>query len=79
MTALRVVHAPSRSSVPADARSAARAHAFLQGRSYATPHDVKTLAPDVLRHRIMTTYEAEAEGKTSDELLGQILDGVLVP
>jgi MoxR-like ATPase len=58
---------------------AARAHAFLQGRSYATPHDVKTLAPDVLRHRIMTTYEAEAEGKTSDELLGQILDGVLVP
>ena len=58
---------------------AARAHAFLQGRSYATPHDVKSLAPDVLRHRIVTTYEAEAEGRTPDEMLGRILDGVLVP
>jgi MoxR-like ATPase len=58
---------------------AARAHAFLQGRSYATPHDVKSLAPDVLRHRIITTYEAEAEGRSSDDLLASILDGVLVP
>ena len=57
----------------------ARAHAFLQGRTYATPHDVKSLAPDVLRHRIVTTYEAEAEGKTSDDLIEVILDGVLVP
>ncbi len=57
----------------------ARAHAFLQGRTYATPHDVKSLAPDVLRHRIVPTYEAEAEGKTSDDLIEVILDGVLVP
>ncbi len=45
--------------------TAAKAHAFLQGRSYVTPHDVKTLALDVLRHRVVVTYEAEAEGKTS--------------
>jgi MoxR-like ATPase len=57
----------------------AKAHAFLQGRSYATPHDVKSLAPDVLRHRILVTYEAEAEGKASDELIQRILDNVLVP
>ena len=57
----------------------ARAYAFLQGRTYATPHDVKSLAPDVLRHRIVPTYEAEAEGKTSDDLIEVILDGVLVP
>ena len=57
----------------------AKVHAFLQGRDYATPHDVKSLAPDVLRHRIVPTYEAEAEGKTSDDLIQVILDGVLVP
>ncbi|NUQ62559.1 MAG: MoxR family ATPase, partial [Pirellulales bacterium] len=58
---------------------AAKAHAFLQGRGYATPHDVKTLAPDVLRHRVILTYEAEAEGKTADELVRRILDNVPVP
>ena len=58
---------------------AAKAHAFLQGRGYATPHDVKTLAPDVLRHRVVLTYEAEAEGKTPDELIRRILDNVPVP
>jgi MoxR-like ATPase len=57
----------------------AKVNAFLQGRTYATPHDVKSLAPDVLRHRIVPTYEAEAEGKTSDDLIQVILDGVLVP
>jgi MoxR-like ATPase len=57
----------------------AKVNAFLQGRTYATPHDVKSLAPDVLRHRIVQTYEAEAEGKTSDDLIQVILDGVLVP
>ena len=57
----------------------AKVSAFLQGRDYATPHDVKSLAPDVLRHRIVPTYEAEAEGKTSDDLIQVILDGVLVP
>lgn len=58
---------------------AAKAHAFLQGRNYVTPHDVKTLAPDVLRHRVALSYEAEAEGKTSDDLIQRILDTVLVP
>ncbi len=58
---------------------AAKAHAFLQGRSYATPHDVKSLALDVLRHRIIVSYEAEAEGKSSDDLLKVILDNVPVP
>ena len=57
----------------------AKVNAFLQGRTYATPHDVKSLAPDILRHRIVPTYEAEAEGKTSDDLLQVILDRVLVP
>ena len=58
---------------------AGKAHAFLQARGYATPHDVKSLAPDVLRHRIILTYEAEAEGKTADELIRTILDNVPVP
>jgi MoxR-like ATPase len=57
----------------------ARAWAFLQGRTYVTPHDVKTLAPDVLRHRISLSYEAEAEGRTADQVLARILDTVLVP
>jgi MoxR-like ATPase len=58
---------------------AAKAHAFLHSRSYVTPHDVKTLAPDVLRHRIILTYEAEAEGMTPDALIRRILDNVPVP
>jgi MoxR-like ATPase len=58
---------------------AAKANAFLQGRSYATPHDVKNLAPDILRHRINVTYEAEAQGKTSEDIIDRILAGVLVP
>ena len=58
---------------------AAKAHAFLQGRGYVTPHDVKTIAPDVLRHRVIPTYEAEAEGRTSEDLVERILVGILVP
>jgi len=57
----------------------AKAHAFLQGRTYATPHDVKILVPDVLRHRVRPSYEAEAQGKSSDDLIQRILDTVLVP
>ena len=57
----------------------AKAHAFLQGRNYVTPHDVKTLAPDVLRHRVALTYEAEAEGRTADDVIRGVLDSVLVP
>ncbi|MEZ4279802.1 MAG: MoxR family ATPase [Myxococcota bacterium] len=58
---------------------AAKANAFLQGRTYATPHDVKALALDVLRHRVAITYEAEAEGKKSEDVIERILAGVLVP
>ena len=59
--------------------SSAKAHAFLQGRNYVTPHDVKTLAPDILRHRISLSYEAEAEGRTPEDIIQHILDKVLVP
>ncbi len=58
---------------------AAKANAFLQGRAYVTPHDVKSLAPDILRHRVILTYEAEAEGKTPDQIVQHILDNVPVP
>ena len=58
---------------------AARAHAFLEGRTYATPNDVKTIAMDVLRHRVAVTYEAEAEGLTSETLITRILDELPVP
>jgi MoxR-like ATPase len=58
---------------------AAKAHAFLQGRDYATPHDVKTIAHDVLRHRVILTYEAEAEGKAPEHVIDRILAGILVP
>ena len=58
---------------------AARAIAFLDGRNYVTPQDVKSLAPDILRHRILLTYEAEAEGVTSDDVVQQLLDKVPVP
>jgi MoxR-like ATPase len=58
---------------------AAKANAFLQGRNYATPHDVKNLALDILRHRLVVTYEAEAQGKKSEDVIERILAGVLVP
>ena len=58
---------------------AARAHAVLRGRAYATPHDVKAVACDVLRHRIILTYEAEAEEMTSEDVIAAILDGIQVP
>ncbi|MBW1902813.1 MAG: MoxR family ATPase [Deltaproteobacteria bacterium] len=58
---------------------AARVYAFLQGRAYVTPQDIKVVAPDVLRHRIILTYEAEAEDITSDQIIGQVFDSVEVP
>jgi len=58
---------------------AARAHAFLQGRGYVTPQDVKAIAPDVLRHRVIVSYEAEAEEKTSDDIVREVLDRIAVP
>jgi len=58
---------------------AAKAHAFLQGRGYVTPQDVKSIGPDVLRHRVIVTYEAEAEEIDADEVVKRIFDGVPVP
>ena len=56
-----------------------RVPAFLRGRGYVAPEDVKQLAGDVLRHRVITTYEAEAESITSSDLVQRILDSVEVP
>ncbi|MCB4755791.1 MAG: MoxR family ATPase [Elusimicrobia bacterium] len=56
-----------------------KAYAFIKGRGYVTPEDVKSIGPDVLRHRIIPSFEAEAENKKSDDLLRQILDAVEVP
>ncbi|MGI9468984.1 MAG: AAA family ATPase [Rubripirellula sp.] len=58
---------------------AAKANAFLDGRSFVTPQDIKSMAMDVLRHRVTVTYEAEAEEKTSEMLIEQILNTVPVP
>ena len=57
----------------------ARANAFLQGRGYATPQDVKDVALEVLRHRVVVSYEAEAEDITSDQIIGRILESLPVP
>jgi MoxR-like ATPase len=58
---------------------AARAHAFLRGRAYVTPQDVKSIGMDVLRHRVLTTYEAEAAGVSAEDLIQKIFDHVPVP
>jgi MoxR-like ATPase len=58
---------------------AARANAFLAGRGYVTPQDVKEIAYDILRHRVILTYEAEAEEKTPDDVVKKVLDSVPVP
>ena len=58
---------------------ASRAHAFLRGRAFVTPDDIKAIAPDVLRHRVLTTYEAEAEEVTSDEIVRRVLAKVESP
>jgi MoxR-like ATPase len=57
----------------------ARARAFLEGRGYVTPQDVKSVTMDVLRHRVILTYEAEAEEKTSESIVQKVLDSVEVP
>jgi len=58
---------------------AAKAHAFLRGRGYVTPQDVKSIGMDVLRHRVTITYEAEAEEKTSETVIQKIFDELPVP
>ena len=59
--------------------SASKAHAFLRGRGFVTPEDIKQIAQDVLRHRVIITYEAEAENITSDQIVKRILDHTDVP
>jgi MoxR-like ATPase len=59
--------------------AAAKGHAFLHGRGYVTPEDIKAIGPDVLRHRIIVSYEAEAEETTSDDLVRKLFDAVEVP
>jgi MoxR-like ATPase len=56
-----------------------KAYAFMQGRGYVVPHDIKTIGFDILRHRILLTYEAEAENITPDEILKKIFDTIEVP
>jgi MoxR-like ATPase len=58
---------------------AAKAHAFLQGRGYVTPQDVKSIGADILRHRVIVTYEAEAEDITADSVVKSVFDGIPVP
>ena len=58
---------------------AAKAHAFLRGRGYITPEDIKAIGHDVLRHRVLLTYEAEAEEVTSDDVVTKVFDAVEVP
>jgi MoxR-like ATPase len=58
---------------------AAKAHAFMRHRGYVTPEDIKSIGPDVLRHRIAVTYEAEAEEFSSEDVVRKIFDTVEVP
>ena len=58
---------------------AAKANAFLRGRGFVTPQDVKNVAPDILRHRIILTYEAEAEGMTSEDVINKVFENIEVP
>jgi MoxR-like ATPase len=58
---------------------AAKVHAFMDGRAYVTPQDVKTIGPDVLRHRVLLSYEAEAQDLDSDDLLREIFNTIDVP
>jgi MoxR-like ATPase len=58
---------------------AAKAHAFIQGRGYVTPQDIKSIGMDVLRHRVIVSYEAEAEAKASEDIIKKIFDEIEVP
>jgi len=58
---------------------AAKAHAFLNGRGYVTPHDVKSIGTEVLRHRVAVSYEAEAESISSEEIVKRVFEGMPVP
>ena len=58
---------------------ASKAYAFIQGRGYVTPQDIKSIGPDILRHRIIISYEAEAEEKTSEDIIKRIFEEIEVP
>jgi MoxR-like ATPase len=58
---------------------ASKAYAFIQGRGYVTPQDVKSIGPDILRHRVIVSYEAEAEEKTSEDIIKKIFEEIEVP
>ena len=58
---------------------ASKAHAFIRGRGYVTPEDVKAIGPDVLRHRVIPTYEAEAEEVSAEDLVKRVFDAIEVP
>jgi len=73
------IHYPASPRASISLTLASRALAFLNGRGYVTPQDVKSIAPDVLRHRVAVSYEAEAEGLKSDDLIRKILETVPVP
>ena len=77
LTSLIEMGASTRASI--NLVRAAKAHAILNGRTYLSPHDIKTIAPDVLRHRVSLSYEAEAQGKTADDIVNTILETVPVP
>jgi MoxR-like ATPase len=57
----------------------AKAHAFLKGRGYVTPEDIKAIGMDVLRHRVIVTYEAEAEETTPEDIVKKVFDEIEVP
>ena len=58
---------------------AARAYAFIHRRGYVIPEDVRAVCPEVLRHRIGLTYEAEAENVTPEQIIEQVINAVIVP
>ena len=58
---------------------AAKAYAFIRGRGYVTPQDIKSMGPDILRHRIIINYEAEAEEITADDIIRKIFEGIEIP
>ena len=58
---------------------ASKAHAFIRGRGYVTPEDIKAIGMDILRHRVILTYEAEAEEMTSEDIVKKVFDEIEVP
>ena len=72
-------HQSNHEGVLVDLIQAARAHAFLKGRGYVIPEDIKQMVPDVFGHRVIVTYEAEAQNISSRDIVQQILDHVEVP